>query len=88
MGGGWDFKDVLIVPPIRTTDIVPPLAKAQWTFISAIPIGLQMGNKKTRRRTKIFKGSENLHTSLFITTYRMNLISARSISQDSAFNLF
>jgi hypothetical protein len=30
----------------KTTDLVQLLTKAQWTFISAIPIGFQIANKK------------------------------------------
>jgi hypothetical protein len=40
----------------KATDLVPPLTKAQSIFISANPIGSQMANQKTRRRSKLFKG--------------------------------
>ncbi len=48
------------VPPIKITDLVPPLTKVQWTFISAIPICFQIANKKTRRCTKTLKGSHRM----------------------------
>ncbi len=53
--GGWDLKDIHIVPPIKTTDLVPHLTKAQGTFISAFPIGFQIADQKTRRRPKTLK---------------------------------
>ncbi len=49
-----------IVPSIKTTDLVPPLTKAQWTFISAIPIHFQIANQKIRWCTKTLKGSHRM----------------------------
>jgi len=36
--GGVDFKDVHIVPPIKTTDLVPSLTKAQFQLVSKLPL--------------------------------------------------
>ncbi len=41
----------------KTRDLVPPLTKAQRTFITAILIDFQIANQKTRRRSKSLKGS-------------------------------
>ncbi len=87
------LKDIPMVPPIKTTDLVPFLTKAQWTFISAVPFGF-LANQ-TRWHTKTLKGSHRrggglifLKTSAphsLMMTYRMNIISAGSISLDSTF---
>ncbi len=40
-----------------------------WTFISAIPIGFQMANQKTRRHTKTLKGSHRMEDGqIFLKT--------------------
>jgi hypothetical protein len=93
---GFDLKDVHMVLPFKTTDLVQPFTKAQWTFISVIQVGFQMANQ-TMWHTKTLKGSHRrwdglifLKTSAphsLMTTYRMNLISAGSISLDSTFKL-
>jgi len=47
--------NVHIVALIKTSDLVPPLAKAQWTFISAIPINTKLPIQK-QGAIKNFKG--------------------------------
>jgi hypothetical protein len=53
-GGGWTswFAPKMLTLVILITDLVPPLTKAQRSFISAIPNGFQIADKKTRRRSK------------------------------------
>jgi hypothetical protein len=65
VGRGMDlfvyFKIVKIVVSIKTRleDLVPQLTTAM-IFIAAIPIGFQIANKKTRRRSKTLKGSQRM----------------------------
>jgi hypothetical protein len=62
-GGGMGYgpvcfvylKNLNFVVPIKTRDLVPPLTKAQRTFISAISIGFQIANQKSRRRSKTLR---------------------------------
>ncbi len=41
--GGGETSNMYIVLPVKTIDLVPPLTKAQCTFISA---GFQIANNK------------------------------------------
>ncbi len=62
--GGMDwfvyFKNLNIDAPVKTADLVQPLPKALWIFISTIPNGFQIANQKTRRRSKTLNGSHRI----------------------------
>jgi hypothetical protein len=46
-------------------DLVQLINKGAIIFIAATPIGFQIANQETRRRSKIFKGSQRLGWAKF-----------------------
>jgi hypothetical protein len=65
------------------------IEKGAMIFIAAIPIGFQIANQETRRRSKILKGSQSLGGRNFmkisVPLPLMSSLLARSVSLDSTF---
>ncbi len=76
-GGGGEgvdrfvyLKNFNIVSPSKTTDLVLPLTKEQWTFISAIPIGFQVANKKKETHKNFKRLSQDVGRAKFAENLR------------------
>ena len=99
VGRGMDLfvycKIVKIVLFIKNKGPCSAIDKGTMILIAAIPIGFQIANQKTRRRSKTLKGSqrmggqatfsENLRAAPFNKDNRMSPLLARSISLDNTF---
>ncbi len=78
----------------QTTDLVPLLTKSQWIFMSALANRILIA-KAVRGGAESLEGSHRMGDDrnelkisvplTFIKTYKIDLLSARSISLDSAF---
>ncbi len=74
-------KNVLIVAHIKTTDL------AQWAFISDVPIGFQIANKKQGGAQKLKKGSQRMGAGRNSLRISAPLPLINSISNEITFSL-